>query len=221
MSAFNDLGLQERMLLTFEVEEFLYREASLLDERRLDEWLALTTDDIHYWMPIRRTTTAKEIDNEFTKPGGMAYFDDDKKTLGMRVQRLQVGRAWAEDPPSRTRHVVTNVRIVGVDGSDITAASNFMLYRTRLNSEEDSWIGRREDVLRRESGCAQTRAPLHLSRSDRHPRAEHEQPVLTRRVRALEVQPKMRRSLKVVASAEEAQRVRSGRRRPPKRSTRR
>ena len=152
MSAFNDLGLQERMLLTFEVEEFLYREASLLDERRLDEWLALCTDDIHYWMPIRRTTTAKEIDNEFTKPGGMAYFDDDKKTLGMRVQRLQVGRAWAEDPPSRTRHVVTNVRILGVDGNDITAASNFMLYRTRLNSEEDSWIGRREDLLRREEG---------------------------------------------------------------------
>jgi 3-phenylpropionate/cinnamic acid dioxygenase small subunit len=153
MSAFNDLGLHERMLLTFEVEEFLYREASLLDERRLDEWLALTTDDIHYWMPIRRTTTAKEIDNEFTKPGGMAFFDDDKNTLGLRVQRLQVGRAWAEDPPSRTRHVVTNVRILGIDGNDITAASNFMLYRTRLNSEEDSWIGRREDVLRREAGA--------------------------------------------------------------------
>jgi biphenyl 2,3-dioxygenase beta subunit len=153
MSACNDLGVQERMLLTFEVEEFLYREAGLLDERRLDEWLALCTDDIHYWMPIRRTTTAKEIDNEFTKPGGMAFFDDDKNTLGLRVQRLQVGRAWAEDPPSRTRHVVTNVRILGVDGNDITAASNFMLYRTRLNSEEDSWIGRREDVLRRENGA--------------------------------------------------------------------
>ncbi len=100
------------MLLKFEVEEFLYREASLLDERRLDEWLALCTDDIHYWMPIRRTTTAKEIDNEFTKPGGMAFFDDDKQTLGLRVQRLQVGRAWAEDPPSRTRHTVSNVRIL-------------------------------------------------------------------------------------------------------------
>lgn len=153
MSACNDLGLAERMLLTFEVEEFLYREAGLLDERRLDEWLALCTDDIHYWMPIRRTTTAKEIANEFTKPGGMAFFDDDKNTLGLRVQRLQVGRAWAEDPPSRTRHVVTNVRILGVAGNDITAASNFMLYRTRLNSEEDSWIGRREDVLRREAGA--------------------------------------------------------------------
>jgi 3-phenylpropionate/cinnamic acid dioxygenase small subunit len=153
MSAFEDLSPQERMLLTFEVEQFLYREASLLDERKLDAWLALLTDDIHYWMPIRRTTTAKEIDNEFTKPGGMAYFDDDKKTLGMRVQRLQVGRAWAEDPPSRTRHVVTNVRILGIDGNDLAVASNFLLYRTRLNSEEDSWIGRREDLLRREQGA--------------------------------------------------------------------
>ncbi len=153
MSAYEDLDLQQRMLLTFEVQQFLYYEASLLDERRLEDWLALCTDDIHYWMPIRRTTTAKEIENEFTKPGGMAYFDDDKPTLGLRVQRLQVGRAWAEDPPSRTRHTVSNVRIVAVDSNEITVALNFQLYRTRLNSEEDMWIGRREDVLRREGGA--------------------------------------------------------------------
>ena len=68
MAAYHDLSLQERMLLTFEAEEFLYREASLLDERRLDEWLELVSDDIHYWMPIRRTTTAKEVALEFTQP---------------------------------------------------------------------------------------------------------------------------------------------------------
>jgi 3-phenylpropionate/cinnamic acid dioxygenase small subunit len=153
MSAYEDLSLQQRMLLKFEVEEFLFREASLLDERRLDEWLALATDDIHYWMPIRRTTTAKEIDNEFTKPGGMAFFDDDKRTLGLRIQRLAVGRAWAEDPPSRTRHMVSNVRILGADANEILVAANFQLYRTRLDSEEDSWIGRREDLLRRENGA--------------------------------------------------------------------
>jgi 3-phenylpropionate/cinnamic acid dioxygenase small subunit len=153
MPAYHDLSMQQRMLLTFEVEEFLYHEASLLDERRLEEWLALCTEDIHYWMPIRRTTTAKEIDNEFTKPGGMAYFDDDKKTLALRVQRLQVGRAWAEDPPSRTRHMVSNVRILGVDGDEILVGLNFQLYRTRLDSEEDSWLGRREDRLRREAGA--------------------------------------------------------------------
>ena len=153
MSSFQDLNLQERMLITFEVEEFLYREAGLLDERKLEEWFALCTDDIHYWMPIRRTMQAKDIANEFTKPGGMAFFDDDKKTLGMRVQRLSQRGAWAEDPPSRTRHIVTNVRILSVDGNEISVASNFMLYRTRLDSEEDSWIGRREDLLRRENGA--------------------------------------------------------------------
>jgi 3-phenylpropionate/cinnamic acid dioxygenase small subunit len=131
MSSFQDLNLQERMLLTFDVEEFLYREAALLDERNLDVWLALCTDE----------------------PGGMAFFDDDKKTLGMRVQRLQQRGAWAEDPPSRTRHIVTNVRISSIDGNEISVASNFMLYRTRLDSEEDSWIGRREDLLRRENGA--------------------------------------------------------------------
>ena len=152
MSAYDALSLQQRMELSFEVEEFLYREASLLDERRLDEWLALCTDDIHYWMPIRRTTTVKELDLEFTKPGSMAYFDDDKRTLALRVQRLQVGRAWAEDPPSRTRHLVSNVRVLEVESDEILVGLNFQLYRTRLDSEEDSWLGRREDLLRREAG---------------------------------------------------------------------
>jgi 3-phenylpropionate/cinnamic acid dioxygenase small subunit len=152
MPGYDSLDLPQRMLLKFEAEEFLYREASLLDERRLDEWLALCTDDIHYWMPIRRTTTVKEIANEFTKPGDMAFFDDDKQTLGLRVQRLQIGRAWAEDPPSRTRHTVSNVRILSADANGILVALNFHLYRTRLDSEEDSWIGRREDLLRRENG---------------------------------------------------------------------
>ena len=152
MGAYENLSLQERMLLTHEVEEFLFHEADLLDSRRLDEWLTLLTDDIHYWMPIRRTTTAREVDLEFTAPGGMAFFDDDKAMLAMRVQRLAVGRAWAEDPPSRTRRLITNIRIIGLQENELTVGCNFKLYRTRLNSEEDSWIGRREDILRRVDG---------------------------------------------------------------------
>lgn len=149
MGAFESLSLQERMLLKHEAEEFLFHEADLLDSRRLDEWLDLLTDDIHYWMPIRRTTTAREVDREFTGPDGVAFFDDDKAMLTMRVERLSVGRAWAEDPPSRTRRLITNIRIVDMTDNEVTVACNFQLYRTRLNSEEDSWIGRREDVLRR------------------------------------------------------------------------
>lgn len=152
MAAYADLSLQAQMLLRFEAEEFLYGEAGLLDERRLEEWLALLTDDVHYWMPIRRTTTAKEVAQEFTRPGEMAFFDDDRRILEMRVQRLSAGRAWAEDPPSRTRRLISNVRILSVADAELTVASNFHLYRTRLDSEEDSWIGRREDLLRRENG---------------------------------------------------------------------
>jgi 3-phenylpropionate/cinnamic acid dioxygenase small subunit len=152
MSAYQDLSLQERMLLKFEAEEFLYYEADLLDSRRFDEWLNLLADDIHYWMPLRRTTQAKEVEKEFTAPGGMALFDDDKTILTMRIQRLAIGRAWAEDPPSRTRRLISNVRIDSIDEDELTVRSNFKLYRTRLNSEEDSWIGRREDTLRRSEG---------------------------------------------------------------------
>tara|TARA_R110002072_G_scaffold113986_4_gene243896 strand:+ start:15017 stop:15550 length:534 start_codon:yes stop_codon:yes gene_type:complete len=152
MGGYQDLSIQERMTLSFEAEQFLYQEAALLDDRRFDDWLGLLTEDIHYWMPIRRTTQAKEVHLEFTKPGGMAFFDDDLGTLTLRVKRLSVGRAWAEDPPSRTRYLITNVQVSKVEGDEITVKCNFQLYRTRLNSEEDSWIGRREDVLRRIDG---------------------------------------------------------------------
>jgi len=152
MTSYDELSTLERMQLKFEVEEFLFEEASLLDERRYDEWLDLLTEDIHYWMPIRRTTTAREVAKEFTQPGGMAYFDDDKQTLTVRVQRMAVGRAWAEDPPSRTRHLLTNLRILALDGDEITTTVNFQLYRTRLNSYEDSWIGRRDGIRRRVAG---------------------------------------------------------------------
>ncbi len=149
MCEYQLMSTQDRMLLQFEVEEFLKYEASLLDQRRYEEWLKLTTDDIHYWMPVRKTTTAADIENEFTKPGAMAYFDDDKEFLSMRIQRLLVDRAWAEDPPSRTRHMISNVRVIHCSSDEVSVELNFHLYRTRLDSEEDRWIGRREDVLRR------------------------------------------------------------------------
>ena len=160
MSLPGNLGLQESMLLQYEVEQFLYDEARLLDERKFDEWLELLTDDIHYWMPIRRTTMMRDIENEFTAPGAMAFFDDNKTYLGIRVKKMSAGNAWSEDPPSRTRHFVTNIRIVDIEGDDITIDANFHLYRTRLDSEEDSWIGRRKDVIRREDG--------HLKIASRH-----------------------------------------------------
>ena len=143
------MSLAERALLQHEVEQFLYAEAALLDARRYRDWLALIADDIHYWMPIRRTVSAADSQREFTKPGDMAFFDDDRTLLEMRVRKLEAGSAWSEDPPSRSRHFVSNVRIVGLAGDEVSVEVAFHLYRTRLESEVDSWIGRREDLLRR------------------------------------------------------------------------
>ena len=137
----------------YEVERFYYDEAALLDAHRYDEWLALVTEDAHYFMPIRRTRMARELDKEFTQPGEMAFFDDSKTLLAGRVEKLKTGRSWAEDPPSRTRHLITNVRVTADDGHELRVESNFHVYRTRLRSEEDSWIGSRRDVLRREDGA--------------------------------------------------------------------
>jgi biphenyl 2,3-dioxygenase beta subunit len=139
----------ERASLQYEVEQFLYEEAALLDARRYRDWLGLRADDIHYWMPIRRTVTVSDLDLEFTKPGEMAFFDDDRKLLEMRVKKLEAGSAWSEDPPSRSRHFVSNIRITDVIGDEITVEVCFHLYRSRLNTEVDSWVGRRVDVVRR------------------------------------------------------------------------
>jgi 3-phenylpropionate/cinnamic acid dioxygenase small subunit len=141
------------VLLQHEVEQFYYAEAALLDERRFSEWLDLLTPDIHYWMPIRRTVMNADLDQEFTKPGAMAFFDDDKKMLEARVKKLATGYSWSEDPPSRTRHMIHNVRVLAVEGEEVTVESNFHLYRSRLESDEDSWIGRRRDRLRRVEGA--------------------------------------------------------------------
>jgi biphenyl 2,3-dioxygenase beta subunit len=143
------------MLLHYEVERFYYDEAALLDSHRYEEWLALFSDDAHYFMPIRRTRMLRELDKEFTRPGEMAFFDDTKTLLAGRIKKLESGRSWAEDPPSRTRHLITNIRILRDDGRTLEVESNFHLYRTRLNSEESSWIGSRRDVLRRVEGSFQ------------------------------------------------------------------
>jgi len=143
------------LLLQHEVEQFYFAEAALLDERRFSEWLDLLTPDVHYWMPIRRTVMNADLDQEFTKLGAMAFFDDDKAMLDARVKKLATGYSWSEDPPSRTRHMIHNVRVLAVDGEELTVESNFHLYRTRLESDEDSWIGRRRDRLRRVDGALQ------------------------------------------------------------------
>ena len=146
-----------RLLLAHEVAEFLYREAELLDERRYDEWLALLADDLRYWMPMRRNVKYGEEQREFTREGqDIAWFDEGKDTLTRRVKQIQTGIHWAEEPVSRISHLVTNVQIVEATPSvaearEVTVRCRFLIYRNRVETETDILVGKREDVLRRES----------------------------------------------------------------------
>ena len=134
-----------------QVEEFLYFEAELLDDRKLREWFDLLADDIRYWMPIRHNPSERpeDVTDELSKPGEGFYFDDDKQSLKIRVERAYARNAWAEMPPSRTRHLVTNVRIKKDSGEEIDVHSNFLVYRTRMEDDQDMFVGERRDVLRR------------------------------------------------------------------------
>ncbi len=152
MDTADTTAMHSEVVRHYQVEQLYSLEAAMLDDRRFDEWVELFTDDATYFMPIRRTRSAKELDQEFTKPGEMAFFDETKRTLQARVTKLATGRSWSEDPPSRTRHLITNVRVTSDDGNEMEVASNFHVYRTRLKSEEDNWIGSRVDVLRRTDG---------------------------------------------------------------------
>jgi 3-phenylpropionate/cinnamic acid dioxygenase small subunit len=137
--------------LRHKIEDFLYLEAELLDDRKLREWLDLLTDDVRYWMPIRHNPLERpeDLSDELAKPGDGYYFDDDKTSLRVRVERLYVRNAWAEMPPSRTRHLVSNVRIKNDDGSEMEVHSNFLVYRTRMETDQDTFVGTRRDILRR------------------------------------------------------------------------
>jgi 3-phenylpropionate/cinnamic acid dioxygenase small subunit len=143
------------------VEQFLYREARLLDERRFHDWLRLFTDDVHYWMTARanryprssKAIAALDADRYAEEDAGadeLGLFDEDIRTLTARVARLDTGMAWAEDPPSRTRHLITNIEIEpGASDSELTVHCNFIVYRGRGETEQDFYVGARQDTLRR------------------------------------------------------------------------
>src|SRR2546426_2198857 len=104
-----------QLLLQQQIEDFLYDEAELLDERRYEDWLALLADEVRYWMPMRRNVKFGELEREFTRAGqDINWFDEGKDTLTRRVQQILTGVHWAEEPLSRLCHMVSNVPIPAV-----------------------------------------------------------------------------------------------------------
>ena len=147
-----------QILLKNEIEEFLFHEAELLDERNIEEWLDLLTDDIRYWMPMRRNVKFGELDREFTREGlDINWFDEGKDTLERRVKQILTGVHWAEEPLSRICHFVTNVQILNAapsasDPAEVSVKCRFLIYRNRVETETDFLIGKREDTLRKVGG---------------------------------------------------------------------
>jgi 3-phenylpropionate/cinnamic acid dioxygenase small subunit len=138
--------------LWYELMQFYIHEAWLLDERKFHDWLELFTDDVFYFMPRRRNVYRKDLAQELTEVGDLAIFEDDKTYLRMRVERLQTGMAWAEDPPSRTRHLVGNLVVEPLPRGEVQAKTAFILYRSHHETEEHIFAGSREDVLRQVAG---------------------------------------------------------------------
>jgi len=134
-----------------EIDSYLFREAQLLDSGRFEDWLETLTEDVVYRMPLRVTRERRSA-NEFA--GEMAHFDESRASLEMRVKRLGTRQAWAETPPSRTRHFVSNVRSWHGDCDDeFLVYSNLLLYRNRGDSpDHDLLSAERRDQLRRVDG---------------------------------------------------------------------
>jgi 3-phenylpropionate/cinnamic acid dioxygenase small subunit len=133
-----------------EIEQFLFYEAALLDNHELDAWFELLADDLRYVMPVRSTRSVRDQAHEFSGPRDVAYFDESKASIGLRIRRLHTGSAWAEEPRSRTRHFVCNVRIACLErAGDYEVTSAFLLYRNRAESQTDVFAGERIDTLRR------------------------------------------------------------------------
>ena len=134
----------------YEISMFLMYEVELLDTGAFRDWLDMLSEDLVYQVPIRLTVETGQgtgfIDNVY-------HIDDDRFSIESRIKRLETDYAWAERPPSRVRHYVTNIRIKpGEEENHYYVKSNFILYRGRFDSNMEILTGERHDVIYKREG---------------------------------------------------------------------
>ena len=129
-----------------EIESFLYLEARLADESRYEEWEALVTDDVHYWVPADPS--------DYDPASRLSYVNDNRARLGTRIRQLKTGLRHSQTPPSVMRRIVSNVEIRSFDRAkrEYQVESNFVLYELARQATGDLriWVGRATHRLRRE-----------------------------------------------------------------------
>jgi benzoate/toluate 1,2-dioxygenase subunit beta len=124
-----------------QVEDFLYREARLMDSHAYEQWLSLWTDDALYWVPSN--------DDDFDPERHVSIVYENRAGLEDRIARLKSGAAYAQDPKSRLSRVVSNVEVVEEDENEVTVYSTFNLTALRRR-RMDIFAGRSIYKLRRE-----------------------------------------------------------------------
>jgi PAH dioxygenase small subunit len=136
------------LAVRLQIEDLYNFEAECLDDRRWEDWLELFAPEVEYFAPIRvnRKSPASDIVEE------LGHFDDTYGSLTLRVRRLRTDVAWAEDPPSLTRRLITNLRIRSADEpGEYDVRTNFLLFRSRGDlGAYDLVVGERQDRLRPE-----------------------------------------------------------------------
>jgi ethylbenzene dioxygenase beta subunit len=148
------MGLNEFLTISHEGEQFLIMEAEILDSGQYKEWLAMLTDDIVYQIPIR-ITRERHASTQFSDQSW--HMNEDKGSLNMRIARVYTDYNWVEDPPSRSRHFLTNFRIMELfvkeDVIEVLFKSNLLLFRNKFdNTNHDLVSAERQDLLRKHKG---------------------------------------------------------------------
>jgi 3-phenylpropionate/cinnamic acid dioxygenase small subunit len=142
--------------LKSQIEELFYKEAELLDQRRFTEWLELLAEDIVYFMPmVRNVKFGEHAAHEFTREEkDISWFNEGKWTLAKRVEQILTGVHWAEEPLSRTTHMISNIQLMDIRPSldqlqEIAVRSTFLVNQCRVEYEQNTFVGKRIDTLRR------------------------------------------------------------------------
>jgi 3-phenylpropionate/cinnamic acid dioxygenase small subunit len=135
-----------------QITDFLYEEAYLLDNRMYKEWLELLADDIIYRMPMRETVEGVGVANIATDS---AFFAESKSSLRTRVLRLYTKSAWVENPATRQRHFISNIKIEATSQLDVYKVRSYFLFKRSRgsNPEVEEMFGERNDMVKKVDGA--------------------------------------------------------------------
>jgi 3-phenylpropionate/cinnamic acid dioxygenase small subunit len=143
--------LNAEVELTFALQQFFYREADLLDYREYDEWLTTLHPEIRYFVPLVRNVSRTSKEEFSREQQDMAWMDEGLDTITKRVKQIKTNIHWAEEPPSRVSHLVTNTRLLSVEGEPgartIVARSRVFVYQNRIEDEVNHFVGKRTDTV--------------------------------------------------------------------------